>query len=278
MGIRDLGYRPYEGDRLPPSNNVRVLLRHGLKRAWSSWLVKLAAFLCWFPMVVGWAAVGLYMAQPELPPFDGAEWLARLLAVELWVCVTMVTLGAGASAISEDLTHHGFQFFFAKPVTPSIYLSARVGALFVWCFALCSVPCTLLLVVMVGASPAELRLERLGLLLPTVLASALVAGVCSVASVATSSLGRSRALTMSAWVLIFLVPHVLGALVEGIGDFPWLRLLSIPATLEVTADALFRLPTESELRWYHAAPALVVVVVGSASLALSRLRRAEVVA
>ena len=43
--IRDLGYRPYVGDRLPASNNTKVLLRQSLRRAWASWLVKVAAFL-----------------------------------------------------------------------------------------------------------------------------------------------------------------------------------------------------------------------------------------
>ena len=51
MTIRDLGYRGYEGDRLSPSHNTLVLLRHGIRRAWASWLVKIAIFCFWIPML-----------------------------------------------------------------------------------------------------------------------------------------------------------------------------------------------------------------------------------
>ncbi len=282
MTIRDLGYRPYEGVRLPPSNNTKVLLRYGLRRAWGSWLVKLATFFGWFPCVIGWAAIGIHFTQQGsgAAPYDGAAWTARLLLVQLWCFVTLVTLGAGAGAISEDLTHRAFPFFFAKPVTPAQYLVGRTSAIALYCFVLCFVPATLLILAMVGTSPAELRLERLGLLAPALLESGIIAIVTAAASVAASSLSKSRALTMSAWILIFIVPHVLASLVDAIGDFPWLRLASLPALFEIVGDGLFKIQAEGEgeLRWFHALPILTLMTAGSLLFAHQRLRRAEVVA
>ncbi|MBC7174507.1 MAG: hypothetical protein H5U40_18830 [Polyangiaceae bacterium] len=76
-----------------------------------------------------------------------------------------------------------------------------------------------------------------------------------------------------------LVPHVVAAVVDALGDFPWLRLASIPAMLDLVGDALLRVESDadSKLVWYHAALALAAWVVGSMTLALHRLRSAEVI-
>ncbi len=288
MSVRDLGYQPYEGARLPPSNNTWVMLRHGLSRAWGSWLVKTAAFLGWAPFVVGcglwgfqWWAI-TQMAQQGVPTefemMAGGEFLQSLYGWYLWIFGLMITLGAGAGAISEDLAHRAFQFYFSKPVTAPQYLAGRVLAVAVWMFVLTFGPALLMVVAMVGMSTEEARLENLGLIIPALIHSGLIATVTSVASVAVSSFSKSRALTMSTWVLVFVVPYVLGSIVDEVGSWPWLKLLSLPALLGVVGDSLFKVGREDSLVWYHALPILTGVVVGGVSLCLYRLRRAEVVA
>lgn len=289
MSVRDLGYQPYEGARLPPSNNTRVMLRHGLSRAWGSWLVKTAAFLSWAPFMVGCGLWGFQwwafnqMVQQGMPAdrFEvtaGGEFLQHLYGWYLWVFGLMVTLGAGAGAISEDLAHRAFQFYFSKPVTAPQYLAGRVLAVAIWMFALTFAPAMLMVVAMVGMSAEEARLENLGLIIPALIHSGLIAAVTSVASVTVSSFSKSRALTMSTWVLVFVVPYVLGSIVDEVGTWPWLKLLSLPALLGVVGDALFKVSREDSLAWYHALPILAGVVAGGVSLCLHRLRRAEVVA
>jgi len=290
VSVRDLGYQPYEGARLPPSNNTRVMLRHGLSRAWGSWLVKTAAFLGWAPFVVGCGVWGFQwwafqqMAQQGFPADrfemvgDGGEFLQGLYGWYLWVFGLMITLGAGAGAISEDLAHRAFQFYFSKPVTAPQYLAGRVLAVGTWMFVITFAPALLMVVAMVGMSPDEARLETLGLLIPALIHSTLIAAVTSIASVAVSSFSKSRALTMSTWVLVFVVPYVLGSIVDEVGSWPWLKLLSLPALLGVVGDALFKVNREDSLAWYHALPILAAVVAGGVALSLHRLRRAEVVA
>lgn len=285
MTVRDLGYRPYEGARLPPANNTWVMLRHGLARAWASWLVKIAIFLSLGPLLVFavyvalrlWVTRSMGAGAEGIPEFDGTEPLRYLYSSETWLAVSLLTLGAGAPAIAEDLTFRAFQFYFAKPVTPEQYYGGRALAVAIPIFGITFLPALLVDVVMVVMSPVESATEMLGLLLPCLVYSLILAIVMGAGSVAISSLSKSRALTMSAWVLCFVVPHALAAVVDAIGHWPWLYLGSFTGLLGVVADALFHVETESQLHWYHAALVLGVFVAGSIALSLHRLRRAEVI-
>jgi hypothetical protein len=284
MTVRDLGYKPYEGTRLPPANNTWVMLRHGLARAWASWLVKIAIFLSLGPLLV----MGVYVAitlwftrqmgdSGPLPEFDGSSPLRMLYASETWLAVSLLTLGAGAGAIAEDLTFRAFQFYFAKPVTPEQYYAGRALAVAIPVFGVTFVPAVLVDLVIIAMAPVEDALENVELLLPCLVYSLLLAVVMGGGSVAISSLSKSRALTMSAWVLCFVVPHALAAVVDGIGHWPWLYLGSFTGLLGVLADALFHVESHSEMHWWHALPVLVAFVGGSVWLSLYRLRRAEVI-
>jgi hypothetical protein len=285
MPVRDLGYKPYEGERLPASRNSAVMLRHGLRRAWGSWLVKIAVFLGWGPavLVAGWAFLQFRLAS-EAPP-GAAEAIAPpagtivfgLLTWQMWLFATLASLGAGAGAIAEDMTHRAFQFYFAKPVTPPQYLMGRVMAVAIFCFGLLFIPGVIAVTAVTAFAPREEMLSRAGLLLPTFFHSAIVAITLASVSVGLSSLSRSRALTMSAWIMAFLIPEILAAIVFAIGEWPWLGLASLPSLLGTLGGALFKVAPETELRWMHAAPVLAAVVTASVALALTRLRRAEVI-
>jgi hypothetical protein len=285
MTVRDLGYRPYEGVRLPPANNTWVMLRHGLARAWASWLVKIAVLLSGGPLLVFavYVALRLYMTRQMgggaegIPEFDGTEPLRYLYSSETWLAVSLLTLGAGAPAIAEDLTFRAFQFYFAKPVTPEQYYGGRALAVAIPIFAITFVPAIIVDLVMVAMSPVDQATAMLGLLLPCFVYSLVLAIVMGAGSVAISSLSKSRALTMSAWVLCFVVPHALAAVVEAIGHWPWLYLASFTGLLGTIADALFHVDSDSDLHWWHALPVLGLFVAGSIALSLHRLRTAEVI-
>jgi ABC-2 type transport system permease protein len=291
MAIRDLGYRPYDGPRLPASNNVAVMLRHSLRRAWGSALVKIATFLAFAPtliyaaLVVGRRLLMRQMYQdPEIDPISARETLRGLYAVQIWLFVSMVTVGAGASAIAEDLSHKAFQFYFAKPVTPAQYLFGRVGAVAIWVFGITFVPAMLVDLALVGTARGEAALEQLGLLLPCLAFSLVIAVVMSTGSVAISSLSKSRALTMSAWIVVFVVPFVIAQVADAIAratgtdeGWPWLFLASLTGLLGRVGDLIFHVESDSPLRWWHGACALVAFVGGAHALAWRRLRRAEVI-
>lgn len=283
--VRDLGYKPYEGTRLPPSHNAWVMFRHGLSRAWESWLVKLAVvfgLLPGFVHIVILAGVAYYMgAQLSASP-NGLEIYAsvrKMLTYQLWIFASAVTLGAGASALTEDAAFRTFPFYFAKPVTPVHYVVGRVGAVAALCAFLFFVPSTLMVLVGAAVEGESRRVATLELL-PKVLAFTLLASVSlSSISVGISAFGRSRAFTMSMWLLIFVVPFVIAGMIEALTHWPWLGLTSIPSMLDVVEEALFEPELEEKaLRWYHAVLMLTGLTVGSITFTLNRLRRAEVIA
>lgn len=284
MGLRDLGYKAYEGERLPPSRNTWVLWRHGLGRAWGSWLVKVAAFTAWLPPIIAMAVLGFsFWLNQQMPP--GAEppelpvtgIVRGIYDWQFWLFITMITMGAGASVIAEDRTFKAFQFYFAKPVTPVQYIAGRIAAVLLWCFLITFIPACLLVFEAAGIAPEELRLERMGMLLPSLLYSLLIAVVVGVGSVGMSALSKSRALTMTAWIMLLLLPTALGNIVYAISEWPWLLLASIPHLLGVIGDSLFKVESESALEWYHALPILVGLVAGSLYLTYDRVRKAEVI-
>jgi hypothetical protein len=285
MTIRDLGYKPYEGARLPPSNNSWVMLRQGLARAWASWLVKIAVFLSIFPPLIACLAVGALrylasqMGQSEETVELGSRALRELFRYETWLVVSLVTFGAGAAAIAEDLTFKALQFYFSKPVTPLQYLVGRVSAIAILLFAMTFLGGLFVVLIAGVTAQPEHRVDDFGLLAPMLVYSLVLSLFMASASVSVSCLSPSRALTMSAWGLLFVVPHVIASIVDGIanGDFPWLFLASFTGLLGTVADALFKVETESDLEWFHAAPILLGLAVLGLWGAHERLRHAEVV-
>jgi len=303
MTVRDLGYRPYDGPRNPPSTSVWVMLRYGLGRAWASWLVRLAALTSWLPVIaLAVASIAANNVAPmlrtDIPPEFPLAWMADLVrdmaderksvgmlfALEVWFFTTLVTAGAGASAIADDLTHRAFQFYFAKPMTAAHYLAGRVGAIALWVFAVVLAPASLYLVVMALFGPDTERLDTLALLLPVTLFALVLGVVLGSVAVAVSSLSKSRALTMSLWLTLFIVPHVIALIVDGVArlagradGFPWFYLGSFTSLLDVVRRALFNVDAESPLRWFHAAPTLAIMVGLVLWLAHHRIVRQDVI-
>jgi hypothetical protein len=289
MTVRDLGYRAYEGELLPASHNTWVMLRYGLWRIWGSWVNKLVVFFFWIPLafyvvaaLARWAILG-----PEVPPEpeDGnwwlsppAEWMRYLTAAQFWFFVVPVTLRSGAGIIAGDLNNKAYQFYFAKPVTPVQYLLGRSAALAIFLFALIFLPTALLALVFVGTGPEAQVWERAGLLLPALLDALVVAASTSMLAVGVSALSKSRALTLTAWVVLLIVPFALGTLVEQIGEVEWMHVISLPGLLWALGDGLYKVSESwDQLKWFHAAPLLVALTAGAGYFAYQRVSKAEVI-
>lgn len=292
MTVRDLGYRAYEGELRPASQNTWVMVRHGLWRIWGSWVNKFVLFFFWIPLLIfivlaffraglGWGPLDAEVGADEPVTWFRAApqvWLRSLTGVQYWMFASIVTLRSGASVISEDLNNKAYQFYFAKPVTPIQYLAGRVGALAIWIFFIVFIPTMLLALFISAFSPAELRLEHASLVLPALLDAAVISAVMSVLAVATSALSKSRALTLTAWVLVLFVPFALAALVETIGDAEWAYLISVPGLLWALGDDVYKVARSwDQLSWFHAAPVLVLLTAACGYSALRRIERAEVV-
>jgi ABC-type transport system involved in multi-copper enzyme maturation permease subunit len=294
MTVRDLGYRAYEGELLPASHNTWVLFRYGFWRIWGSWINKIVVFPAVLPVlgyiilaVVRYAIVGREM--PDLPPEAGgegsfwvstnsADWLRPLTALQFWFFVSVVTTRSGAGVIAEDFSNRAYQFYFSKPVTWVQYLAGRMSALALFLFLLIFVPTALLAITLAALGPLDAVVENMGVILPAMLDAAIIAVSCSVLSVAISALSKSRALTMTAWVVLFFVPFVLARIVETITDSEWMYVISLPGLLYVIGDALYKVETNwQQLQWYHALPVLAAMCAGGLYFAATRIRKAEVI-
>jgi ABC-type transport system involved in multi-copper enzyme maturation permease subunit len=209
----------------------------------------------------------------------GSSALREMFRYETWLVVSLVTLGAGAAAIAEDLTFKAFQFYFSKPVTPVQYLAGRVSAIAILIFAMTFLGGLFVVLISGVTAQPENRAEDFLLLAPMVVYALVLSVFMASASVAVSCVSPSRALTMSAWGLLFVVPHVIASIVDTIanGEFPWLYLASFTGLLGTVADALFKVEGESDLQWFHAAPILVAIAALGLVGAHERLRRAEVI-
>ena len=251
MAIRELGYRPFEGTRRPPSRNLFVLLRRFLVDGWRAWPVKVALLLCWAPaLIVIVLTVLHYLATQEIGSFDNVEglkpsrWLHTLVIWELWIFVGMVTVGAGATAIGRDLNEGALTYFFSKPVTPNDYVIARMLAVMVWCLVVMWLPALAANAAMIGLAPEGMMFSRVALLLPTTIICILVSAVCAVLSVSMSSLSSKPTVGVSAWAVLFVVPAILANIVSGSIQQTWSMFASIPSLLESCSQAMFGLNTD----------------------------------
>lgn len=284
--VRDLGYRPYTGKRLPPSNSFAVLYRYALSKAWRSWLVKLTLFFGWGPFAVACVIwyVQLQLLQARAPGGSGPElsdlggMIHSLGGAQLWLFGTLIALGAGAGTVARDSAQRVFPFFFAKPVSPAQYVAGHVAAVFTWAFGLVYVPLFLFGGFIAATVGSELRFSAAGLVLAAVPYSVVVAGAIAATSVGLSSLSKSRAFTMTTWAMGFLVPTVAAWLVEELIEWPWLGLLSLPRLCEVLGDALFKVDASDSIQPWQAAVMLLLWIAGSIGVALRQVRRVEVVA
>jgi ABC-type transport system involved in multi-copper enzyme maturation permease subunit len=282
MSIRDLGYRPYDGERHPAEKNTWVILRHSLGRAWRSWIIKLTLLFSWVPVMgfilVTRAASFMQEQVGGAAEFDANPWLDWLLHAQWLSAAFVIALASGAGAIAYDLNHNAFAYFFSKPVTAAQYLVGRMGAVVLLCLFVTLIPAGMFSAAMLALGSGEPLANLLSLARATggALVISVMMGVCSVGF---SALNRSRAFTFSAWVLVFFVPWGLAFLVELVSDWPWLRLLAFPLLVSDLVDAICaQTDTEELVRWYHSAPVAVALIAGSVAVAYRRIRNVEVIA
>lgn len=277
MTLRDLGYRPYDGPRLPPSNSTWVMFRYGLSRALSPLGVKILLGLTIFPGLI--FALGAFFAARFSPEnFELEELIKWSFWVQTWFFVGLAGLLAGASAISEDLQARAFPIFFAKPLTPIQYLLGRVLAVAALLFFLALLPSFIFVVVFAGTAPAELRVDSIGFLLPVIAHSLVVATAVACTSVGLSATTRNRAITVSLFIVLWFVPAIVAKVVHVATGQAWLNLMSIPNLLGIVGDALLQKPDDDALPWYWAMLALLGYSLGGLAFAKTQLDRAEVVA
>jgi ABC-2 type transport system permease protein len=276
--IRDLGYRRYEGPRLPPSNGIWVMFVHGLSlaiRSWVFWLSLIPALLAagmldMFGVFTVMQGQALTAGQLLMPAFT---WVVGLFAI-------VATAAIATTVIADDLGARAFPFYFSKMLSPTHYLLGRITAVAGMLAGYLSVPLVLSWLAFVAIAPEEERSDAILTVVPLVATILFTAIVLAVLAVSCSALSNSRAVPMSVWLAGIYVPFVASATVNSIAGpegWPWLSLVSVLHLLGTMARAIFKTTDADRLTWPMALAALTLWCGMAVFGAYRRIARVEVV-
>ncbi len=285
MGIRDLGYKRYEGRRLPHGSRYQVLIRHTLARAWALKRIKVTLIMSLFPMVI--CGVVLYFkikAQQmagamgnSLPLGDPGDVVFYCVFwCQIWFAFDLSTLIA-APAIAEDSRTGAFQFYFARPVTRVHYMIGKIAPAGILVLLITAGPGLLLSFLRLGlVQNGSQALEQLPLVLKTLIYAPLLAASLSLIPVALGSLGRRSGTVQGIWAAVFFLPWILGESLAAALEIPYLTLISIPTNLRLIGEHLYGLTPSAAIEWYYPVCVMVGWLSGATWLVFWRLRRVEV--
>jgi len=288
MGIRDMGYKPYEGDLLPHRSRYRVLIRRALSLAWASGLVKTTLILGAFPVVICGVVMFLKLQAIQYVSKMAAGQAQGLISdpgdlvfttiywCQIWFAF-VISLLVAAPTIAEDVRTGAFQFYFARPVSRNHYLVGKVAPVAILVAIISMGPALALAILRLAlaGSGAEAA-SNLKWLLGTLVYGPLYALVLALPPVALSSLGRRAGGIQGLWASIFFLSWLLGEGVAAGANLPYLALLSIPTDLRLVGQLIYGLPPAYAIPWVLPAAVLLALVGGSAYLLLRRLGRVEV--
>ncbi len=278
MPIHDQGYRRYAGRREPQGQRWWVIARAGmLERLRERRFLALLLF-AWSPFVV--RAVQIYVSAN----FTQAGFLAptpetfREFLDQQGIFVFIVTAYVGAGLIANDRRANALQIYLSKPLTRVEYITGKLVALAVFLVGVTLVPAVLLLLLqtMFAGSTAFVRANLF--LLPAITLFSLVQVFLSAfAMLALSSLSKSRRFVATMYAgIVFFTAAMYEALSAITGSRAW-AWISPEDTLDIIADAVFRIPNPPPMPVAAALLTVVLVIAASIWILERRVRGVEVV-
>jgi ABC-2 type transport system permease protein len=143
--IHNIGYRRYEAQRLGRAQIVRALTWHSLRSAFGIgrgakakiFPVVLFALIC-LPAAVNAAALATNPSAGSVVSYDD-------YTPQLRIIVTLIFLAIEApNLVSSDLRTHSLPLYFARPISRTDYVIAKLAAFVLACLALIEIPLVLL--------------------------------------------------------------------------------------------------------------------------------------
>lgn len=278
MPIHDQGYRRYGGLRRAHGRSWWVIARAGLvARLRERRFLGLLLF-AWMPFFV--RAVQLYAAAN----FQQASFLAvapqtfRDFLDQQGFFVFAVTIYAGAGLIANDRRANALQIYLSKPLTRVEYLAGKLATLVLLLAAVTWLPAMLLLLLqpVFTGDPAFVR-EHLFLVPAITLFAAIQVFVSAFTMLALSSMSKNSRFVGVMYAGVILFTAAMNQALRGItGSRAW-AWMSPGDTLEVLADAIFRVRAVQPIP-VPVAFLVVAVLIGLSIVVLERrVRGVEVV-
>ena len=279
MPIHDQGYRRYGGRREPHGQRWWVIARAGM-------IERLRERRFPRPAAVRVVAVrrpgGADLCRRRTSHRPG--FLAptpetfREFLDQQGIFVFFVTAYVGAGLIANDRRANALQIYLSKPLTRVEYVTGKLVTLAVFLVGVTLVPAILLLLLqtMFAGSTAFIRANLF--LLPAITLFSLVqVFVSAFAMLALSSLSKSRRFvaTMYAGIVLF-TAAMYEALSAITGSRAW-AWISPGDTLDIIADAIFRIPNPPPMPVPAALLTVVLLIAASMWILERRVRGVEVI-
>lgn len=278
MPIHEQGYRRYGGVRERRGRGWWVIARATIRAELRQRRVILLLLFAWAPFLV--RAVLLYASAN----FTQVQFLAATPATFRefldWqnIFVFFVTILIGAGLIADDRRVNALQIYLSKPLSRVEYVAGKLAALGLFLLFVTWVPGMLLLLLQILFSGSTVFIRDNLFLVPAItLFSLLQVLVSAFAILALSALSRSRRFVAMMYAGIILFTSAMAGALQRITSSRAWAWISPGDTLDVIADAAFRVGSEPPIP--VAAAVLVVVILVAASIAVleRRVRGVEVV-
>jgi ABC-2 type transport system permease protein len=278
MPIHDQGYRRYAGRREPHGRRWWVIARAGIVARLRERLFLGLLLFAWAPFLV--RAVQIYVAAN----FSQAGMLAatsetfREFLDQQSIFVFIVTAYVGSGLIANDRRANALQIYLSKPLTRLEYITGKLVTLVVFLIAVTFVPAILLLLLqlMFAGSAAFIRANLF--LIPAITLFSLIQVLLSAFTMlALSSLSRSRRFVAMMYAgIVFFTAAMYQALSAITGSRAW-AWISPEDTLDIIANAIFRVPDLPPMPVPMALATVIVLIAASIWILERRVRAVEVV-
>ncbi len=278
MPIHDQGYRRYAGRREPHGRRWWVIARAGIVSRLRERLFLGLLLFAWAPFLV--RAVQIYVAAN----FSQAGFLAatsetfREFLDQQSIFVFIVTAYVGSGLIANDRRANALQIYLSKPLTRLEYITGKLVTLLVFLIAVTFLPTILLLLLqmMFAGSAAFIRANLF--LIPAITLFSLIQVLLSAFTMlALSSLSRSRRFVAMMYAgIIFFTAAMYEALRAITGSRAW-AWISPEDTLDVIANAIFRVPDLPPMPVPAALLTVSALIAASIWILERRVRGVEVV-
>jgi ABC-2 type transport system permease protein len=278
MPIHDQGYRRYQGRRAPHGRTWWVIARAGImERLRERRFLGLLLF-AWVPFLV--RAVQIYVASSVaqvgfLAP--SAQTFREFLDTQ-GIFVFFVTIYVGSGLIANDRRANALQIYLSKPLTRVEYIAGKLVTILVFLIGVTLVPGILLLLLQVLFAGSTTFLVANLFLFPAITLFSLIQVLLAAFTIlALSAVSKSRRFVAMMYAgIIFFTAAMYQALVRITGSRTW-AWISPQNTLDVIANAIFRVPDPPLIPVPLALAVVVILIAASVGILERRVRGVEIV-
>lgn len=242
--VFDRGYRHYDGPHRGRRGALTSLMGYSMKRAMGirkSWTAKVLPFLLYVAISIPLAIqIGISTIVPEV---EFLTYAGYLNAIFLTVGIFVGT--AAPEIICVDRHERTLPLYFARAITRTDYIAAKVVAMALLTMTMTVVPSILLWLgrQLTADDAGKAMRENIGDLWRVIFAGGMIALVLSAIGLAVSSFTNRKGVAITLIIFLFVVVTAVATIgIETLGEMEWSRYLiglHLPLLFEGLSHHLF---------------------------------------